>query len=163
MSCRLISTAQFASKVTNFTKAHPDAHFTGPLSFLNSYQYELIYSLLTGHGASTEFNAGVTFWNRYGRTLYNATVGQVAYNAIYQNGTARRKPVLRTTSQSRIWNSEINWALGFFGTSFQTVPDPTLAGFTAPYDVVIIPEGTGSPRQSATGASSCSACCINTM
>jgi hypothetical protein len=37
-------------------------------------------SLLTGVGAVTEANAGATFWNRYGRTLYYATVGQLAYN-----------------------------------------------------------------------------------
>jgi len=101
--------------------------------------------LLTGIGASTEFNAGVTFWNRYGRTLYNATTGQLAYNATAGNGTARPKPVLRTTSQSRMTNSEINWALGFFGPSFQAVPDPKLTEFTngSQFDVVVIPETLG--------------------
>ena len=96
----------------------------------------------------------MTFWNRYGRTLYNASTGQVAYNASYINGTARRKPVLRTTSQSRIQNSEINWALGFFGTSFQLVPYPTLANFTSPYDVVIIPEG-GTENNTLASYDSC--------
>jgi len=100
-------------------------------------------SYLTGLGAATEFSAGVAFWNRYGRTLYNASVAQLAYNASYTNGTARPKPLLRTTSQSRIQNSEISWALGFFGPSFQTVPDPQLKEFTnsSLFDVLVIPEG----------------------
>lgn len=98
-------------------------------------------SYLTGLGAVTEVQADVTFWNRYGRTLCNASVGQLAYNASYPNGTARPKLVLRTTSQSRIYNSLTNWALGFFGVSFQQVPDPTLANFTSPFNVVVIPGG----------------------
>lgn len=125
----------FAMKVANSTG------FAGPLSFLNTYRYRLGRGYLTGTGAATEFTAGVTFWNRYGRLLYNATDAQLAYNATLQNGTARRKPVLRTTGQSRIENSQINWALGFFGPSFQVSPDPTLANASLPFDVVIIPEG----------------------
>jgi len=31
----------FAAKVYNFTSAHPNATFTGPLAFLNSYQYQM--------------------------------------------------------------------------------------------------------------------------
>ena len=96
----------------------------------------------------------MTFWNRYGRTLYNASAGQVAYDASYLNGTARRKPVLRTTSQSRIQNSEINWALGFFGSSFELAPNPSLANFTLPYDVVIIPEG-GTENNTLASYDSC--------
>ena len=98
--------------------------------------------------------AGVQFWNRYGRTLYNASVAQLAYNASYPNGTARTKPVLRTTGQSRIWNSQINWALGFFGISFQEVPDPTLANYTAPFNVVVIPEG-GTENNTLASYDSC--------
>jgi hypothetical protein len=104
-------------------------------------------------------------FSRYGRILYNATVGQVAYNATYQNGTARPKPVLRTTGQSRIWNSQISWALGFFGPSFQKTPMPTLAPFTntttansfvngSIFDVVIIPEG-GTENNTLASYDSC--------
>jgi hypothetical protein len=109
--------------------------------------------LLTGIGAATEVTSGVSFWNRYGRTLYNASVGQLAYNASYPNGTARAPVVLRTTSQSRIENSQINWALGFFGSSYQTVPDP---GFntTKPYEVVIITEG-GTENNTLASYDSC--------
>lgn len=38
----------------------------------------------------------------------------------------------RTTDQSRIENSQISWALGFFGPSFYEVPDPTLKQFVRP-------------------------------
>lgn len=138
----------------NFTSVSGAKLFTGPLDFLNTYKYQMGESYLTNVGAATEFNAGLTFWNRYGRLLFNATKGQVAYNASFANGTARPKPVLRTTSQSRIWNSQINWALGFFGISTQTTPDPTLANFTSPYNVVIITEG-GTENNTLASYDSC--------
>jgi hypothetical protein len=149
-----INDENFAAKVKNFTVANASAAFTGPLAFLNSYDYIMSESYLTGLGASTEFMSGVQFWNRYGRTLYNATVGQLAYNASYANGTARPKPVLRTTSQSRIENSEIDWALGFFGPSFEVTPNPTLANATSPFNVVIIPEG-GTENNTLASYDSC--------
>jgi hypothetical protein len=111
-------------------------------------------SYLTGLGAAAEFRSGAVHWNRYGCLLYNAAVGQLAYNASNPDGTARPKPVLRTTSQSRMWNSQINWALGFFGPSFTTTPNPTLAGATAPFDVVIIPEG-GTENNTLASYDSC--------
>ncbi|MCJ1402945.1 hypothetical protein MMC11_006166 [Xylographa trunciseda] len=145
----------FASKVRNFTTANPSTSFSGPLAFLNNYEYIMGESYLTGLGASTEFMAGAQFWNRYGRTLYNASVGQVSYNASFANGTARPKPVLRTTSQSRIENSQINWALGFFGPSFQVVPDATVANATSDFSVVVIPEG-GTENNTLASYDSCS-------
>ena len=144
---------RFASKVLNFTKASTSM-FTGPLAFLNSYHYEMTESYLTGLGASTEFMAGVTFWNRYGRTLYNASVGQLAYNASFSNSAARPKPVLRTTSQSRIYNSEINWALGFFGPSFEIVPNPNITNASTPFNVVVITEG-GTENNTLASYDSC--------
>lgn len=140
-----------AGKVANWTGS---AKFTGPLSFLNTYRYLLDESYLTNVGANTEFAAGVSFWNRYGRLLYDAQPGQLAYEAAYSNGSARPKPVLRTTSQSRIWNSQINWALGFFGTSFQVTPDPTLEGVNSAFDVVIITEG-GTENNTLASYDSC--------
>lgn len=105
-------------------------------------------------GASTEFAAGVAFWNRYGRLLYDAAPAQLSYDPNHPNGTARRKPVLRTTSQSRITNSQINWSLGFFGTSFQEVPDATLANATSPFDLVVITEG-GTENNTLASYDSC--------
>jgi hypothetical protein len=60
---------------------------------------------------------------------------------------------LRTTSQSRIENSQINWALGFFGSSYQTVPDPNF-NITKPYEVVIITEG-GTENNTLASYDSC--------
>lgn len=139
----------FAAKAKNSTG------FTGPLSFLNTYTYIMSDSgLLNNLGATTEFAQGASFWNRYGRTIYNATVAQVAYNASFVNGTSRPKPVLRTTSQSRIQNSQINWALGFFGPSFSTVADPTLANASSEFEVVVITEG-GTENNTLAAYDSC--------
>lgn len=143
---------RFASKITDFTAK--SSGFAGPLAFLNSYHYELAQSYLTGLGASTEFQAGATFWNRYGRILYNASIGQIAYNASFPNGTARPKPVLRTTSQSRIYDSEISWSLGFFGSSFEKVPNPNLTDAATPFSVVVIPEG-GTENNTLASYDSC--------
>ena len=148
-----VNDENFAAKVANYTAAH-SARFTGPLAFLNSYTYIMGESLLTGLGAATEFDSGIAFWNRYGRTLYDAKIAQLAYNASYANGTARPKPVLRTTSQARIQNSQINWALGFFGPSFQATPNPALTNFTDLFDVVIIPEG-GTENNTLASYDSC--------
>jgi hypothetical protein len=147
---------RFATKLSNFTSAsNSTGSFTGPLGFLNTYQYPIVDTgLLTGVGATTELASGVSFWNRYGRTIYNATIGQIAYNSSFPNGTTRPPVVLRTTSQSRIENSEINWALGFFGSSFSTLPNPTFTNITKPYEVVIIPEG-GTENNTLASYDSC--------
>ena len=144
----------FAAKLHNFTSANATAKFSGPLSFLNGYYYTLGSGTLVGQGAAQSFQAGVTFWQRYGRVLYNATQGQLAYNASYPNGTARVKPTLRTTGQSRIYNSEINWALGFFGPSYLATPNPTLANASTPFNLVIIPEG-GTENNTLASYDSC--------
>jgi hypothetical protein len=144
----------FGAKIFNFTSANPTKKFTGQLAFLNTWKYQMGESYLTGIGAATEFTSGVTHWNRYGRVLYNATVGQLTYSASFANGTARPKPVLRTTSQSRIENSQINWALGFFGQSFLETPNPALANASSHFDVVIIPEG-GTENNTLASYDSC--------
>ncbi|KAL3427333.1 histidine acid phosphatase [Phlyctema vagabunda] len=133
---------RFAEKLANFsTSLNSSASFTGPLTFLNSYKYIMDSSgLLTGLGAVTEFKSGVHFWNQYGRILYNATQAQLSYNTSFSNGTARPKITMRTTNQARIENSQINWALGFFGNTFKETTNPTFANVTDAFDVVIIPE-----------------------
>lgn len=149
-----INDEHFGAKVFNYTSAKPEGTFSGPLAFLNTYKYIMGESYLTGIGAQTEFASGVQFWNKYGRLLYNTSLGQLAYNASYSNGTARPKPLLRTTSQSRIWNSQINWALGFFGPSFQETPSPLLTNWTSAFDVLIIPEG-GTENNTLAAYDSC--------
>jgi len=150
-----INDVRFADKLSGFKNGNTTGAFSGPLSFLNSYTYIMQSTgLLTNLGAAAEFQSGVTFWNRYGRTLFNASVAQRYYNASYPDGTPRPKPVLRTTSQARIENSEINWALGFFGPTLTTVPNPTLANWTDPFDVVVITEG-GSENNTLASYDSC--------
>jgi hypothetical protein len=150
-----ILTEGFAQQVVDYT-AKSSRSFSGPLSFLNSYKYQMNESYLTGIGANTEFALGVNFWNRYGRILYNASAGQVSYDPDYSNGTARPKPVLRTTSQSRIRESQINWALGFFGPTYETVPVPKLTNYTSGdfFDLVVIPEG-GTENNTLASYDSC--------
>lgn len=149
-------TGGFAEKLANFTKNHAKPGFTGPLAFLNTNSYIMNDTgLLTGIGAATEFSRGVAFWNQYGRTLFNASVSQLQYDPIFaSNGSARPKVTLRTTGQSRIENSQINWALGFFGPSFNSTPYPELTQWTSPFDVVIIPEG-GTENNTLASYDSC--------
>ncbi|KAH8804614.1 histidine phosphatase superfamily [Xylogone sp. PMI_703] len=148
----------FAQKLLNYTSGvstNKTGSFTGPLRFLNTYSYIMQDTgLLTGIGALTEFQSGVSFWNRYGRTIFNASVAQLQYNASFPNGTARPTISLRTTSQSRIYNSMLSWALGFFGTSYQPVPDDTLSNFTTPFNVIVIPEG-GTENNTLASYDSC--------
>lgn len=51
-------------------------------------------------------------------------------------------------------NSEISWALGFFGPSFQVTPDSTLANATSDFDVVVITEG-GTENNTLASYDSC--------
>lgn len=139
-----VTTGGFAQKVADFQSAHKGSSgsFSGPLKFLNSYKYIVNNTgLLTGIGAGVEFNLGVAFWNNYGRTLFDASTAQLQYDGLYRNGTARPPVTVRTTSQSRIENSQINWSLGFFGPSFNSTPNPELLHWEAPFNTVIIPEG----------------------
>ncbi|KAF2089293.1 histidine phosphatase [Saccharata proteae CBS 121410] len=143
----------FAYKIGNWTAN--SSGFSGPLEFLNSYRYIMPETgLLTGLGAGVEMNAGIQFWNRYGRTLYNASLGQLTYSPTLSNGSERAKPLLRTTSQSRMYNSMLNWALGFFGPSFEATPNPTLANFTDAFHLLVIPEG-GSENNTLASYDSC--------
>lgn len=139
-------TIGFADKVANFSRDNSDGKFEGPLSFLNSYKNIMNNTgYLTGRGGSTEFARGVAFWNHYGRTLFNASFAQLQYEDVFAgNGSARPKITMRTTGQSRIENTQINWSLGFYGESFNSTPDHELTNWTAPFKVVTIPEGNAT-------------------
>jgi hypothetical protein len=95
----------FATKVSQASGT-----FTGPLSFLNTWSLQLGTDSLLPTGAAMEYQSGVTFWNRYGRILYNAQPGQSYYTAI--DG---QKVLIRTTAANRNYQSAIDWAAGFFG------------------------------------------------
>lgn len=72
---------------------------------------------------------------------YNASVGQLHYIASFPNGTARPKPVLRTTSQSKIDDTGINRGFGCFRDSYNPNPDQSLDNATTPYNWTVIVEG----------------------
>ncbi|KAJ5896907.1 uncharacterized protein N7473_006306 [Penicillium subrubescens] len=125
----------FAAKLTNYSKAHSGkAVASGPLKFLNNWKYVIGEDILMETGAATEATSGAHFWIKYGRLLYRDNVA--AWNSslnVYPNGTARPKPVFRTTSQSRILESARWWLSGFFGNSGAN-------SSYEQYDLVIIPE-----------------------
>lgn len=150
------TTGGFAQKLADFKSSNKDAEFTGPLKFLNSYRYIMNDTgYLTGIGAGVEFNRGVAFWNNYGRTLFDASQAQLQYSSLFSNNdTARPKMTVRTTSQSRMQNSQINWSLGFFGPSFNSTPDHDLINWQAPFNTVIIPEG-GTENNTLASYDSC--------
>lgn len=89
----------FGATVTNATAAGKfDA--SGDLAFLNQWKNPLGAELLVHQGAQELFDSGVKFYYDYGALLQNLTA---------------HKPVIRTTSQSRMLDSARYWALGFFG------------------------------------------------
>lgn len=104
----------FAAKWTNYTRVHrKKSAATGPLSFLNNWEYVLGEDILLEPGTATEATSGANFWTQYGRLLYRAGRDNgAAWNETlnrYPNGTARAKPVFRTTSQDRILESARWW------------------------------------------------------
>ncbi|KAJ5739867.1 hypothetical protein N7533_012651 [Penicillium manginii] len=128
----------FAAKFTNYSKAHPGKNIaTGPLKFLNDWDYVIGSDILMETGAATEATSGAHFWIKYGRLLYRPDRDHVAaWNEslnVWPNGTARPKPVFRTTSQSRILESARWWLSGYFGNSGANSSYDQ-------YDLVIIPE-----------------------
>ncbi|THC87857.1 hypothetical protein EYZ11_012695 [Aspergillus tanneri] len=132
--------SDFASKLVNYSKAHGVTVAKGPLEFLNNWEYVVGEDTLMENGAATEDTSGANFWVKYGRLLYRADRDNVAaWNQslnVYANGTARPKPVFRTTSQDRILESARWWLSGFFGNSSAHNSEDQ-------YDLVIIPETTG--------------------
>ncbi|OOF90945.1 hypothetical protein ASPCADRAFT_155634 [Aspergillus carbonarius ITEM 5010] len=134
------SMESFAEKLSNYTSAHPNSTFgTGPLSFLNHWEYVMGTETLLPTGAATEATSGAWFWSKYGRTLYKAPAGMADWDEdlnVFPNGTKRAKPMFRTTSQARILESARWWLSGFFSNIGANNSYPQ-------YDLVIIPEGDG--------------------
>ncbi|KAL2822171.1 histidine phosphatase superfamily [Aspergillus cavernicola] len=132
---------ELASKLANYSKSHPgETLATGPLSFLNHWEYILGEDTLLESGAATEATSGADFWIKYGRLLYRPDREHVAAwdesLNVFPNGTARPKPVFRTTSQDRILESARWWLSGFFGNSGANSSYDQ-------YDLVIITEESG--------------------
>lgn len=103
----------FAAKLTNYSKKHPDTKLgSGPLEFLNDWEYRLGLNTLLPSGAATEATSGALFWSEYGRLLYRAGSGDAAWDSslnVFPNGTARPMPTFRTTSYPRILESARWW------------------------------------------------------
>lgn len=129
---------KFTAKAVEIIKA--GKRFKGPLAFLNSWRNILGGEYLTGTGAMAEIASGVQFWNLYGRLLYNASEGQLGY----QPEDVDRRPLLRTPSQSRMHNSMTNWALGFFGPSYQENAQ-FASNWTKAFRTLIVPEVEPGP------------------
>ncbi|WFD34126.1 hypothetical protein MCUN1_000961 [Malassezia cuniculi] len=88
----------FGQKVANLSKAGK-LDVSGQLSFLKSWNYSLGQAVLTHQGAQELFDSGVRAYFDYAKLLEK-----------YES-----KPVIRTTSQSRMIDSARYWTLGFFG------------------------------------------------
>lgn len=72
---------------------------TGELDFLHSWNYSLGKNILNPQGTQELFDHGVRAYYEYAKLLANET----------------DKPVIRTTSSSRVLDSARYWTLGFFG------------------------------------------------
>ncbi|KAF9257552.1 phosphoglycerate mutase-like protein [Marasmius fiardii PR-910] len=83
-------------------KANKKLKASGDLTFLNEWTYKLGEDLLTPFGRQQLYDLGVSMRLKYGFLLQNFS----GTNTI---------PVFRTTSQNRVLNSALNFALGFFG------------------------------------------------
>lgn len=71
----------------------------GDLTFMNQWKYKLGQALLVHQGAQELFDAGVKSYYEYAELMQSL----------------KHKPVIRTTSQSRMLDSARYWTLGFFG------------------------------------------------
>ncbi|KEF55159.1 uncharacterized protein A1O9_08813 [Exophiala aquamarina CBS 119918] len=91
------SVANFGRKLDNLT-ANGTAKWTGELSFLNTWKYQLGAEILVARGRQELFDSGVLFYYNYG-ALYNTST----------------KITARTTSQDRMLKSAENFMAGFFG------------------------------------------------
>lgn len=103
------SPTSFASTLNQFRAnatagIGPPFRATGDLAFLNSWSYTLGQGNLVANGKQELFNAGTAAWYQYGQ--------------LYQPDLQPHKPVLRTTSQTRMLDSAKYWAAGFWGLDF---------------------------------------------
>ncbi|CAF3936116.1 unnamed protein product, partial [Adineta steineri] len=143
------NTQRFADKVTNASRCGK-LRATGSLAFLNKYEYKLGLNLLTAIGSTTAFTSGSNFWTQYGRFLYENMSNSTQWNDslnVFADGSPRRKPFIRTTSQARIYESARWWASGFFN-------NPDGGSSNTSYDLLIIPEG-GTENNTLASYDSC--------
>lgn len=102
----------FGQKVAKHSSHGKKEVGSGPLEFLNRWEYLLGEELLLETGAATEDTSGADFWTTHGRLLYRAGANVSKWDEslnVFPNGTARRSPVFQTTSMSRILESARWW------------------------------------------------------
>ncbi|ODQ67930.1 phosphoglycerate mutase-like protein [Nadsonia fulvescens var. elongata DSM 6958] len=133
---------KFAEKLYDSMDPEP----LDPIKWIQSWNYTLGEDLLVSSGLSTEFTAGSEFWATHGRHLYNTTdkPDPLFYSPelnVYENGTRKPLPVIRTTSQSRIKTSAEAWAAGFFGIHSGQLSSET--DREKLYDLIIMEEAPG--------------------
>lgn len=91
------SVSSFGSKLHNIT-SNGTAKWSGELSFLNTWKYQLGAEILVARGRQELFDSGVLFYYNYGQ-LYNTST----------------KIIARTTTQDRMLKSAEYFMAGFFG------------------------------------------------
>lgn len=91
----------FGNFISNLTMSNTTFGFDGPLSFLNDWTYDLGSNLLTPAGSQQMYDSGVQSYYRY--------------SALYNSTAQKHKPIVRSTSQSRVIDSATYYNLGFFG------------------------------------------------
>ncbi|WFD30994.1 hypothetical protein MSPP1_002022 [Malassezia sp. CBS 17886] len=96
----------FGQVIANASKAGK-LNATGELAFLNQWNYSLGAEVLVHQGTQELFDAGVKHYYDYAKLL---------------DGLPHR-PIVRTTSQSRMLDSARYWTLGFFGWDAPTKVD----------------------------------------
>ena len=101
------SQAQLGSAIRNATKA--GSKFTGALSFLNTWSYQLGAEILVPKGNQELFDEGVLHYYQYG-ALYNPNTTIVA----------------RTTTEARMRESAEYFLAGFFGLNWEQNPQVKL-------------------------------------
>ena len=78
--------------------------FTGNLSFLNNWTYDLGAEILVPFGHQQLFTSGMSHYYRYGR--------------LYDRNSGGGKIVARTTTQDRMTDSATHFLAGFFGPNW---------------------------------------------
>lgn len=104
---RYPTTGSPAELVAKFISNISPSTFSGPLSFLQHYQYRLGSELLTPIGRSQLYQSGV-----HSSILYEDLIRK---DLDVNKG---RKLFVRTGSQQRIVDSSISWLQGFFGMEY---------------------------------------------
>jgi hypothetical protein len=99
----------FGRFLSNLTESETTFNFHGPLRFLRDWKYNLGVNILTRSGSQQLYDSGVQSFYRYA--------------SLYDSSSQARRPVIRTTSQSRIVESADSFILGFFGESGSSLVD----------------------------------------